>query len=203
MTAPNPTWLIEEFRAFERTLALRTAIEMDLFTRIGAGANTIRALAADAGASERGLRCAVRLPGSSRASVETRRPLPPHVQRGALFGFAGLSGVRREVPRKRRHCVRILPPSAGCRAGSRLHPGIGLGGVRTLHGAARSASSRVCGCRPGSGLRRADSSAGHRGRPRLVGTRYRGAKFLRPYLRAGCTAGFGNSHRKRPPVWSG
>jgi SAM-dependent methyltransferase len=56
MTAPNPAWLLEEFRAFERTLALRTAIEMDLFTRIGAGANTIRALAAAAHASERGLR---------------------------------------------------------------------------------------------------------------------------------------------------
>lgn len=56
MTAPNPTWLLDEFRAFERALALRTAIEMDLFTRIAAGANTIRALAASAHASERGLR---------------------------------------------------------------------------------------------------------------------------------------------------
>jgi SAM-dependent methyltransferase len=56
MTELNPTWLLDEFRAFERTLALRTAIEMDLFTRIGAGANTIRALSAAAGASERGLR---------------------------------------------------------------------------------------------------------------------------------------------------
>jgi 2-polyprenyl-3-methyl-5-hydroxy-6-metoxy-1,4-benzoquinol methylase len=55
MTGPNPTWLLDEFRAFERTLALRTAIEMDLFTRIGAGTNTIRALAAVAGASQRGL----------------------------------------------------------------------------------------------------------------------------------------------------
>jgi 2-polyprenyl-3-methyl-5-hydroxy-6-metoxy-1,4-benzoquinol methylase len=56
MTALNPTWLLDEFRAFERTLALRTAIEMDLFTRIGAGTNTIRALVAVSGASERGLR---------------------------------------------------------------------------------------------------------------------------------------------------
>ena len=56
MTAPNPTGLLEEFRAFERTLALRTAIEMDLFTRIGEGANTIPALATASNASERGLR---------------------------------------------------------------------------------------------------------------------------------------------------
>jgi 2-polyprenyl-3-methyl-5-hydroxy-6-metoxy-1,4-benzoquinol methylase len=56
MTALDPTWLLDEFRAFERTLALRTAIEMDLFTRIGAGTNTVRTLSAASGASERGLR---------------------------------------------------------------------------------------------------------------------------------------------------
>jgi SAM-dependent methyltransferase len=56
VTEWNPAWLIDEFRAFERSLALRTAIEMDLFTRIGAGTHTVRALAAAAGASERGLR---------------------------------------------------------------------------------------------------------------------------------------------------
>jgi SAM-dependent methyltransferase len=56
MTGPNPSWLLDEFRAFERSLALRTAIEMDLFTRIGEGANTVRALAVATDASERGLR---------------------------------------------------------------------------------------------------------------------------------------------------
>ncbi len=55
MTGPNPNWLLDEFRAFERSLALRSAIEMDLFTRIGEGANTIRALAVATRASERGL----------------------------------------------------------------------------------------------------------------------------------------------------
>src|SRR5581483_1985371 len=56
MTALDPGSLLEEFCAFERTLALRTAIEMDLFTQIGAGANTISKLAAASKASERGLR---------------------------------------------------------------------------------------------------------------------------------------------------
>ncbi len=56
MTGLDPTWLLDEFRAFERTLALRTAIEMDLFTQIGSGTNTVRALSAASGASERGLR---------------------------------------------------------------------------------------------------------------------------------------------------
>jgi 2-polyprenyl-3-methyl-5-hydroxy-6-metoxy-1,4-benzoquinol methylase len=52
----NPAWLMEEFVAYERTFALRTAIELDLFTRIGRGVNTIPALAEATGASERGLR---------------------------------------------------------------------------------------------------------------------------------------------------
>jgi 2-polyprenyl-3-methyl-5-hydroxy-6-metoxy-1,4-benzoquinol methylase len=56
MSAPNPAWLLEEFRAFERSLALRTAIEMDLFTRISAGADTVHRLARSSSGSERGLR---------------------------------------------------------------------------------------------------------------------------------------------------
>jgi SAM-dependent methyltransferase len=52
----SPTWLIEEFCAYERTFALRTAVELDLFTRIGAGVNSIPALAKATRASVRGLR---------------------------------------------------------------------------------------------------------------------------------------------------
>jgi O-methyltransferase domain len=53
---PDPMHLVEEFRAFQRTLALRAALQMDLFTRIGSGADTPGALAQQSGASERGLR---------------------------------------------------------------------------------------------------------------------------------------------------
>jgi ubiquinone/menaquinone biosynthesis C-methylase UbiE len=53
---PDSAWLIGEFRAFERSLALRAAIELDLFTRIGAGVDTIGALAKACRASQRGLR---------------------------------------------------------------------------------------------------------------------------------------------------
>ena len=52
----GPAWLLEEFRAHERTLSLRTAIELDLFTRIGAGVDTIAGLAKSTRASARGLR---------------------------------------------------------------------------------------------------------------------------------------------------
>lgn len=47
---------MEEFVAYERTFALRTAIELDLFTRIGRGVDSIPALAKETRASERGLR---------------------------------------------------------------------------------------------------------------------------------------------------
>jgi 2-polyprenyl-3-methyl-5-hydroxy-6-metoxy-1,4-benzoquinol methylase len=53
---PNPAHLIEEFRAFERTLALRAAIEMDLFTQIESGVDTVPQLSLACGASERGIR---------------------------------------------------------------------------------------------------------------------------------------------------
>ena len=53
---PDPAHLIEEFRAFERTLALRAAIELDVFTQVEAGVNTVAALARGCGASERGMR---------------------------------------------------------------------------------------------------------------------------------------------------
>jgi ubiquinone/menaquinone biosynthesis C-methylase UbiE len=48
--------LVDEFRAFERSAALRTAVELDLFTQIGAGSRTVRTLAKAIGASERGIR---------------------------------------------------------------------------------------------------------------------------------------------------
>lgn len=56
MESFGPSWLIDEFCAYQRSMALRTAIELDLFTRIGAGANTIPALAKATRASVRGLR---------------------------------------------------------------------------------------------------------------------------------------------------
>jgi ubiquinone/menaquinone biosynthesis C-methylase UbiE len=52
----SPAYLLAEFRAFERSLALRAAIELDLFTKIGSGVNTVSALASASGASERGIR---------------------------------------------------------------------------------------------------------------------------------------------------
>ncbi|HUK87463.1 MAG TPA: class I SAM-dependent methyltransferase [Terriglobales bacterium] len=53
---PTPVRIFETFQAYQRTAALKTAIELDLFTAIGEGADTAAALAGKAGAAERGVR---------------------------------------------------------------------------------------------------------------------------------------------------
>jgi len=53
---PTPERIFNTLNAFEQTAALRTAIELDVFTAIGAGANTPAAIAAKTGAAEKGAR---------------------------------------------------------------------------------------------------------------------------------------------------
>jgi SAM-dependent methyltransferase len=52
----SPQRIFETLGAFQRTAALRAAIELDVFTAIGEGANTPSALASRCSASERGVR---------------------------------------------------------------------------------------------------------------------------------------------------
>jgi 2-polyprenyl-3-methyl-5-hydroxy-6-metoxy-1,4-benzoquinol methylase len=51
----TPQQIFSEFQAFERTLALRTAIELDLFTHIARGRKTVVALAKATRSSARGI----------------------------------------------------------------------------------------------------------------------------------------------------
>lgn len=53
---PDPTRFFDAVLSFHRTAALRTGMELDLFTLISAGADTAEALAVRANASERGIR---------------------------------------------------------------------------------------------------------------------------------------------------
>jgi 2-polyprenyl-3-methyl-5-hydroxy-6-metoxy-1,4-benzoquinol methylase len=53
---PDPARIYDEFQAFERAFALRTALELDLFTQIDSGAQSVPALAEKCGAAERGMR---------------------------------------------------------------------------------------------------------------------------------------------------
>jgi SAM-dependent methyltransferase len=53
---PTPERIFNTMIAFQETEALKTAIELDIFTAIADGANTAESLAAKTGASERGVR---------------------------------------------------------------------------------------------------------------------------------------------------
>jgi hypothetical protein len=53
---PSPERIFSTLVAYQQTEALKAAIELDIFTKIGEGANEVRSLARAAGASERGVR---------------------------------------------------------------------------------------------------------------------------------------------------
>jgi len=53
---PSPELVFESLNAFQKTAALKAAIELDLFSAIGEGCGEVRSLAARCGGSERGIR---------------------------------------------------------------------------------------------------------------------------------------------------
>ncbi len=53
---PTPSTVFQAFAAYQRTEALRAAIDIGLFTAVGAGASTAQEIAARCGAAERGVR---------------------------------------------------------------------------------------------------------------------------------------------------
>ncbi len=55
-TMPSPEVFFETMNAYQRTAALKTGIELDLFSAIGEGADTVSTIAARCKASERGVR---------------------------------------------------------------------------------------------------------------------------------------------------
>jgi 2-polyprenyl-3-methyl-5-hydroxy-6-metoxy-1,4-benzoquinol methylase len=55
-TVPNPELIFETLLAFQRTAALRAAIELDVFAAIGEGPGDVPSLARRCSASERGIR---------------------------------------------------------------------------------------------------------------------------------------------------
>ena len=54
--APSPTLIFEAFQGYQRTAALKAAIDLEFFTAIEEGADTVQAIASRCGASERGVR---------------------------------------------------------------------------------------------------------------------------------------------------
>ncbi|HYX28279.1 MAG TPA: methyltransferase [Pyrinomonadaceae bacterium] len=53
---PTPALIFDTFNGYQRTQALKTAIELELFTAIGEGNTSVKAIAERCGASERGTR---------------------------------------------------------------------------------------------------------------------------------------------------
>jgi len=53
---PNPELILDTLNAYQRTAALRAAIELDIFTAIGEGVATVEALAQRCRATGRGIR---------------------------------------------------------------------------------------------------------------------------------------------------
>jgi ubiquinone/menaquinone biosynthesis C-methylase UbiE len=53
---PNPAIILDTVQAYQRTAALKGAVDLDLFTAIGEGAQTVSAIAGSCKASERGIR---------------------------------------------------------------------------------------------------------------------------------------------------
>ncbi len=56
MTDISPDRFIDDVFAYQKTAAVKAAIELDLFSAIGAGATSVDALAANVGAAPRGVR---------------------------------------------------------------------------------------------------------------------------------------------------
>src|SRR6266403_4343442 len=56
VSQPNPMVIFETLNAYQRSMALKGAIDLELFTHIAGGANTPGPLAAKCAATERGVR---------------------------------------------------------------------------------------------------------------------------------------------------
>jgi 2-polyprenyl-3-methyl-5-hydroxy-6-metoxy-1,4-benzoquinol methylase len=79
VSQPNPGLIFDELQAYQRSLALKTAIDMDLFTAVAQGANTAQSLAGALSASERGVRilCDFLVVAGFLTKSESTYSLPP------------------------------------------------------------------------------------------------------------------------------
>jgi 2-polyprenyl-3-methyl-5-hydroxy-6-metoxy-1,4-benzoquinol methylase len=77
--SPNPEQIFETLNAYQKTAALKTAIELDVFTALAEGATTHEALAKRCQASERGMRilCDYLVINGFLTKNEGRYALPP------------------------------------------------------------------------------------------------------------------------------
>ncbi len=176
--APSPALVFETLFAYQRTAALRAAIELDLFRAIGEGPGDVPSLARRCSASERGVRilCDFLAIGGLVSKVDGAvRPHPDErdVPRPAL---AGVRRLDRGVPRQPLDTGAVRPPrrSRSHRAhgapgaGDRRAREPGLGGVRAQHGADDGPDGRPARLDRARRRERAGVGAGHRRGSRAV-----------------------------------
>ena len=106
-TMPTPERVFDVLNAYQRTAALKAAIDLDLFTPIGEGADTVPAIAARCKASERGIRilCDYLSIGGLLQKSGDRYQLAPDAAAflskkspaylGSIVGFLGAPGLVR------------------------------------------------------------------------------------------------------------
>ncbi len=175
----SPERIFETLNAYQKTAALKTAIELDVFTAIGQGTNSAAALAKKCQASERGIRILVRLsrgqriPDEERAALRTSARFSNFSQQavtrvyrlsrwisyspGADGRFQGFDGHRPQgrLAGRRRHYHRARQSE--------------MGGVRALDGAFAEARQPKASRKSVNAERRREmESARHRCRPRNV-----------------------------------
>jgi 2-polyprenyl-3-methyl-5-hydroxy-6-metoxy-1,4-benzoquinol methylase len=169
---PSPWRIVDEFLAFERTLALRTALEMELFTRIGSGVDTIEALATQTGASPRGLRivCDFLTSAGHLAKVEDRYGLPLNSQLyltgtspaylGTAVRFLASDGML-EAFRNLRRAVEGRVPDEQMLLASEAHWVEFAHGMAPLSRMVSQFAAAAIGGRPGEPIQVLDVAAGH------------------------------------------
>ena len=190
---PSPALFFDTISAYQRTEALRAAVELDLFSHVGAGAGTAAEIAGACQASPRGVRILADYLTICGFLAQAGRPLRTHPR------LEGLPRPQVARLRGRRDAIHALarpegelPATDGGRAagrdgdlrrGHRLPRQPGLGRVRPRDGAAH-ADARPTPRGPGRrGRRRAAARARRRRRARAV--RHHGRRALPPSPRDG------------------
>ena len=176
--APSPALVFETLFAYQRTAALRAAIELDLFRAIGEGPGDLPSLARRCSASERGIRilCDFLTINGFLSKADAKYALTPT---SALFldprSPACVASTARflanpmiQQPFERLAEIVRSGPQRVAGRGQRGAREPGMGGVRAQHGADDGADGRAARVDRARRRQRTGLGAGHRGRPRAV-----------------------------------
>ena len=133
---PNPEFIFETLNAYQQTAALRAAIALDIFTKIGEGTDTFPALAKRCEATERGIRilCDYLVVHGflTSTTIVTRSPtIRPHSSTGAR-PRASPPQQASSLARYDQRLPRSGPHDSHWAAGNGGRQGIDLGGKSHL-----------------------------------------------------------------------